>query len=163
MYSAGDKVIYAGSGVCEVVEVCTPNFSRSERGRQYYRLRPFYSTETIYIPVDTSLFMRPIITAEEAKALIARIPELECAPCTGASITSLRQQYEQFFLRYDCLDYIRLLKGVEEKCRSGKKLGQTDLRYRKRAEEMLCGELAAALGLSPGEAAEEIAACLTSK
>ena len=38
MYTIGDKIIYGSSGVCVVEEICTPNFSREERGKKYYKL-----------------------------------------------------------------------------------------------------------------------------
>ena len=151
MYAVGDKIIYASSGVCEVTEICTPNFSREERGRKYYKLRPVYGTEIIYAPVDTGAFMRPVITRAEAEALVARIPEIEGQVCSSSSITVLRQQYEEFFRGHDCEAYIRLVKGVYSKEAGGKKLGQTDQRYMKRAEDTLYGELAVALEIAPNE------------
>ena len=77
MYAAGDKIIYGSSGVCVVTEIFTPNFSREERGRKYYKLRPLYGTETIYAPVDTTAFMRPVISRAEADALIDQLLGLE--------------------------------------------------------------------------------------
>ena len=44
-----------------------------------------------------------------------------------------------------------LVKGIYSKGASGKKLGQTDQRYMKRAEDTLYGELAVALDLTPAE------------
>ena len=151
MYTAGDKIIYGGSGVCTVVEICTPNFSREEWGKKYYKLRPVYGTETIYAPVDTQTFMRPVMTKEEAEELIARIPEIDECVCSSHSITMLRQQYEEFFKDHDCETYVQLVKGIYSKGAAGKKLGQTDQRYMKRAEDTLYGELAVALGITPAE------------
>lgn len=151
MYAAGDKIVYSNTGVCIVTEICTPNFSREERGRQYYKLQPVYSSETIFAPVDTKVFMRPIMTQTEAEALIGRISEIEAQPCTAGSTTMLRQQYEAFFRDHDCESCIRLMKGVWAKGQSGKKLGQTDQRYLKRAEDTLCNELAAALDIGPAQ------------
>ena len=156
MYAVGDKIIYGGSGVCIVEEICTPNFSRAERGRQYYKLRPVYGTETIYAPIDTAAFMRPVMSRHAAEELMARIPEIGAAVCDSRSITMLRQQYEEFFRAHDCEHYISLVKGIHSKGRSGRKLGQTDQRYMKRAEEVLHGELAVALGITPDQVPEYI-------
>ena len=150
MYAVGDKIIYGGSGVCTVEEICTPNFSRAERGRQYYKLRPVYGTETIYAPIDTAAFMRPVMSRQEAEALIG------AAGCDSRSITMLRQQYEEFFRAHDCEHYVSLVKGVHSKGRSGRKLGQTDQRYMKRAQEVLHGELAVALGITLDQVPEYI-------
>lgn len=156
MYAVGEKIIYGSSGVCVVTEICTPNFSREERGKRYYKLRPVYGAETIYVPLDTVAFMRPVMTRQEAETLIARIPEIRAAVCESRSVTALRQQYEAFFKVHDCETYISLVKGVHSKGRSGKKLGQTDLKYKKRAEEIIHGELAVALGISPEQVPEYI-------
>lgn len=163
MYAVGEKIIYGSSGVCVVAEICTPDFSREERGRKYYKLRPLYGSETIYAPVDTTAFMRRVISPEEANALIARIPELEAQMCDSHSITMLRQQYEAFFQGHDCEAYIRLIKGVHQKGSGGRKLGQTDQRYMKRAQDVLYGELAAALELRPDEMPDYIKKMLESE
>lgn len=77
MFAAGDLVIYGGNGVCEVTEVGPLRGSRgAERKRLYYTLRPRSGTETIYAPVDTPVYMRGIISREEAERLIDCIPEL---------------------------------------------------------------------------------------
>ena len=151
MYNTGDKIIYGNSGVCVVTEICTPDFSREERDRKYYKLRPVYGTETIYAPVDAKTFIRPVMTKAEAKSLIARIPDIE-GECFGScSITVLRQKYEEFFRDHDCESCIRLIKSINGKSNSGKKLGQTDLRYLKRAEDTLHNELAVALEIEPSQ------------
>ena len=161
MFQAGDKIIYGSSGVCEVLEVGVPPFAgKNERDRQYYKLRPVSSTEVIYTPVDTTVFMRPIITREEAEALIARMPEIDEQVCNNRSITLLRQQYDSFFRSHDCETYVQMVKGIYRKGQEGKKLGQTDQRYMKRAEDMLNGELAAALGIRPDEVPGYIKAAL---
>lgn len=157
MFQAGDKIVYGGSGVCVVLEVCVPPFAgKDEKDRLYYKMRPVGGTEVIYTPVDTTVFMRPVMSRQEAEALILRLPEIPEEICASHSITMLRQQYDALFRSHDCEDYVRLAKGIYLKEHSGRKLGQTDQRYMKRAEEMLNGELAAALDIPPEEVAEYI-------
>lgn len=157
MFQAGDKIIYGSSGVCTVEEVSVPSFvGKDEKDRLYYKMRPAGSTEVIYAPVDTTVFMRPIMSRAEAEALVARMPDIQEEICTSHSIAMLRQQYDTFFKDHDCETYVQLVKGIYLKGQSGKKLGQTDQRYMKRAEDMLYGELAAALGLEPAEVPDYI-------
>lgn len=152
MYQPGDKIVYGSSGVCVVLEVCVPPFAgKGERDKLYYKMQPMGSTEVIYTPVDTTVFMRPVMTRQEAERFIARIPQIPEEVCASRSITMLRQQYDVLFRSHDCEDYVRLAKGIYLKEQSGKKLGQTDQRYMKRAEDMLNGELAAALDIRPEE------------
>lgn len=150
MYQGGDRVVYGSSGVCIIMEICTPNFTRAERGKQYYKLRPITGSEVIYAPVDTNAFMRPVMTKSEAEAFVARIPHIEAQLCSSHSVTVLRQQYEEFFRARDCEGYVKLIKGVREKSLQ-KKLGQTDQRYMKRAEDTLHSELAVALEIPPDQ------------
>ena len=163
MYTIGDKIIYGSSGVCVVEEICTPNFSREERGKQYYRLRPVYGSETIYAPVDTHAFMRPVMTRAEAEALIARIPEIEGYTIRSQSMTALRQEYEGCFRDHSCESCVRLVKAIRAKGEQNKKLGQTDLRYMRRAEDTLHNELAVALDIAPSAVAAYIEAALAQK
>lgn len=157
MFQPGDKIIYSSSGVCSVEEVAVPPFAgKNEKDRLYYKLRPVGSSETIYAPVDSPVFMRPIMTREEAEALVARIPSIGEETCSSRSIVMLRQQYEAILKDHSCEGYVALVKGIYMKGHSGKKLGQTDQRYMKRAEDMLYGELAAALDISPEDVPEYI-------
>ena len=157
MYQAGTKIIYGSNGVCTVLDVAVPPFAgKNERDRLYYKLQPDGSSEVIYVPVDTTVFMRPIMSRAEAEALVARMPDIPEEVCSSHSIAMLRQQYDSIFRNHDCEAYIALAKGIYLKGLNGKKLGQTDQRYMKRAEDMLYGELAAALGIPVAEVPEYI-------
>ena len=61
---------------------------------------------------------------------------------------------------HECRRLISLIKGIrrkgEETEKKGRKMGQVDQRYRKKAENLLHGELAIALGMSQEEVAEYI-------
>ena len=45
----------------------------AEKNRLYYNLSPVYGSGTIYVPVDTKIFMRPVLSRREAMDLIRRI------------------------------------------------------------------------------------------
>ena len=54
----------------------------------------------------------------------------------------------KYLQSHDCGDLVQLIKTVYAKSRrSGRRLSQVDQRYRKRAEELLHGELSVALGI----------------
>lgn len=44
----------------------------AEKNRLYYKLSPVYGSGTIYVPVDTKIFMRPVLSRREAMDLIHR-------------------------------------------------------------------------------------------
>ena len=143
MFNIGDNVMYKSAGVCLVREITKIDKS----GRDYYVLQPYFGSETIYAPVDTKVFMRACLTADEARELILKIPQIETEPCNDKNFLTMREHYNKSISSNETKDLIQLIKGIYEKgCR--KKLGTVDERYMKRAEDLLYGELAIALGIS---------------
>ena len=64
MYERGVLIMYGNSGVCRVEDVAPMKGSRgAEKNRLYYKLSPVYGSGTIYVPVDTKIFMRPVLAA----------------------------------------------------------------------------------------------------
>ena len=137
MYQAGDYIVYGTSGVCRVDEV-KPSPFEDEADRQYYTLTPVTGTETIYIPVDSPVFMRPVISREQAETLVRDIPNIEVDHFTSHSMRLSSEHYQEVLQSHDCEDLVQLIKTVYAKSRrSGRRLSQVDQRYRKRAEELL--------------------------
>ena len=118
----------------------------------YYKLSPVYGRGSIFIPVDTKLFMRPVITKTEALNLISKIPEIEIEDLNNCSQKQLTERYQSSLFSHNCEDLIQLIKTVylksKKQMEQGKKPSQTDQRYMKRAEELLNGELAIALDIA---------------
>ncbi len=150
MYQSGDFVVYSSTGVCCVEGVGIPD-GISDDGTQYYKLRPVFDSEVIYTPVDTKAFMRPIMSKEQAERLIDRIPEIPEDVCSGQDMKMLSESYRACLSTHENDDLVRLIKSVYQKnqrtVRAGRHLGQTDQNYMKRAEKLLYGELAVALGM----------------
>ena len=155
MYKIGDMIVYGTSGVCRVADVGPVRAAHASEGRKYYTLEPVYGTETIYIPVDTTAFMRPVMSRREAEELIAQIPLIQEDPANIHSLQSLVEHYQSSFQQNDCAELIHLIKALYVKGQSaqqaGRKPSQVDQRYRKRAEDLLHGELAVALGIQREE------------
>lgn len=148
MFSVGDLIVYNETGVCRVEKVGPPPFDPKGK-RDYYTLVPLHSTGTIYVPVDTSVFMRPILSRDQAEELIRRLPEIQQAHVDQADYRALAQQYRGFFETHCCEDLVQLIKAVYVKTQrqnqAGKKPSKVDQEFRKRAETLLHDELAAAL------------------
>lgn len=158
MFRPGEVIIYSGHGVCRVKEVGHPSIRGANPDKLYYKLAPVYGVGDIYIPVDSRIFMRPIMTKEEAEDLIGRLPEIkeESYVIINRNTAQARNFYESILETHDCAMLFGLLKGFHAKAKSGKKLGLVDTSYMKRAEELLYGELAAALDIPLAEAADHI-------
>ena len=153
MYERGVLIMYGNSGVCRVEDVAPMKGSRgAEKNRLYYKLSPVYGSGTIYVPVDTKIFMRPVLSRREAMDLIRRIPEIsdDC----GEDVSdwhALSAIYQEQLHSHDCTDLVHLIKSVYLKNRTnaenGRRPYKVDQEYQKRAEELLHSELAAALDI----------------
>ncbi len=146
-------IVYGNTGICRVEEVGTPeSLPGVDKEKLYYKLVPVRSASTIYTPVDTSVFMRPVMTKEAADHLIDRIPEISEDSFECRDPRMLAEHYRTSLQTHECEDLIRLIKTVYRKSKklvqNGKKPGKTDQQYRKRAEELLHEELSVALGIS---------------
>ena len=161
MYAIGDLIVYGSTGVCRVTDITTPSFA-ADSGRLYYALEPLYQRGVIYTPVDTKVFMRTVITPEDVQKLIAQMPQVEEQGYYASSVQNLSAYYEEALKQYHCIDLVRLTKSIDRKRneleRQNRKLGQIDLRFLKKAEELLHGELAAALEMDPQDVREYLAA-----
>ena len=155
MYEIGDLIVYAGEGVCRVEEIGVPPMTGINKQRQYYTLKPLYRAGMVYAPVDTQVFMRPVITREDAEALIDRIPEIEPVVYENSNLRFLNEYYQAQLQNYNCEGLIKLIRSTRAKREvmigRGKKLGLVDERYMKRAQDMLHGEFAVALGIERNE------------
>lgn len=142
-FEVDDLILYSGTGVCRVAAV------DYREGRAFYTLAPLYGTETIYVPADAKVFMRPVLSSAEAEALIAQIPSIDAEPVAGQNFHLLGRYYQEALQTHQCTDLIKLIKTTY--CRNtqagGKKPYKLDENYRKRAEDLLHGELAASLGI----------------
>lgn len=151
VYQVGELVVYGTEGVCRVEKVGPLEMQGAQKDVDYYTLSPIYHSGTIFAPVDTGVLMRPVLTRDEAEALIDRIPDIpeQASPITNPRLLS--EQYRASLKSGDCVELVRLIRGVYAKGRAaakkGRHLGQVDERSLKQAADMLHGELAAALGM----------------
>ena len=149
MYQPGDMIIYGSTGVCQVRKITKPDFRSGDQ--LYYALDPLYQDGMIYTPVDSKVFMRPVITKEEAEALIDKIPTMQAAAYHSSVLRELEEHYSGYLKSHDCGDLIELAMSIYAKkqllAAQHRKFGAVDERFLKRAEDLLEGELAVALGV----------------
>ncbi len=153
MFQKGDCIVYGSTGVCRIKAVGPlGNMRGADRQRLYYTLDPLYEQGVIYAPVDCDVFMRPILSRRAVDELISKIPDIrEDRAFNSCDQRMLSDYYRAFFRTHNCEDLVQLIKTVYAKNKhsqeTGKKVGQTDQRYKKHAEELLYGEFAVALGI----------------
>ena len=67
MYKVNDLIVYGNEGVCRVEAIEVMNVTAVANDRLYYVLKPLYRNGTVFTPVDTKVFMRPVISADDAQ------------------------------------------------------------------------------------------------
>ncbi|MDR1885269.1 MAG: CarD family transcriptional regulator [Synergistaceae bacterium] len=161
MYQVGDLVVYGGSScVCRVAEVAGLDFV-TDKSRLYYILKPLHQEGVIYNPVDnTDVFMRPVITKDEAENLIDMIPRMRAEPYLDEP-QQVGLDYESILKTHDCTKLIELTMSIYAKkqflLENKRKFGSQEDNFMKRAEDMLFGELAAALDIPKEQVRKYIA------
>ena len=151
MYKEGEIIVYGNTGVCRVAGYTTPDIPGAD-GKLYYQLEPLYLQGVIYAPVEGGkVFMRPVISRDEAESIIARIPEINAREFDGHSEQELAEHYRASLNAHDCADLVELLKSIyakrQRRLRLNRRVGRVDERFRKQGEELLFGELATALDI----------------
>ena len=163
MYQVGDLVFYGSTGVCKVTGITTRTVERHHRVN-FYVFKPLYQQNyIILVPVNiTKVFMRPIISKGEANRLLDLIPTIATKAYYNCKLSQLSEHYETFLKTHECLDLMRLTISIYAKKQiadhAQRNFGSVDEKYMRRGEDLLFGELAAALDISKNEAAEHVAA-----
>ena len=146
MFAVDDYIIYGNHGVCRVETIGTVSLPMVDKNKVYYTLRPVYKNEAVvYAPVENpKSIIRPVLTKEEADALIEEIPQLESVWI--ANEKEREAQYKAALKSCDCRELIRIIKTLYcrkmDRIRDGKKVTVVDERYFRQAEDQLYGELA---------------------
>ncbi|MCH5344510.1 MAG: CarD family transcriptional regulator [Acetatifactor sp.] len=158
MFEKGAYVVCGSKGVCLVEDITTLNISGVDKERLYYILKPVYmAASTVYVPVDAAKeSIRPILSKEEAHALIRVIPQIPLITITNDKL--LEQEYRGCMRSNSCEELIRIIKTIysrkQKRIEAGRKVTAVDAKYFRLAEDSLYGELAVALGM-PREDVEE--------
>ena len=150
MFKKGEYIVYGRSGICRIEDITHLNISGIDKKKLYYVLVPLnIRGSRIYFPVDKKdAHARNLITEEEAKELLGEIHEI---PKIWVGNEKLREDaYKQALNSCDYRQWVSVIKTLharqKERIARGKKLGATDERYLKLAEDALYGELTFVMG-----------------
>lgn len=152
MFKENDLVMYGQTGVCKIQEVTKLDWSAAEQDRLYYVLKPLYSDDAVYVPVDNDkVFMRKLMTRKQVDDLIDTMPSVQAEIFKARSIQQLSRYYQDAINSHESMDLIKLTKSIHMKkeaaIKKNRHLGQVDIRFMKYAESLLFGEFAAVLGI----------------
>lgn len=153
MFEQGQQIIYGGNGVCTIEEI-TERETAMLGHQQVYVIR-LSSGLTSYVPVESSVFMRALITPEEAEQVLIDYPSIDVRSFAGTNSKALSDQYRAIIARHDPHELLCLYKSLRQKVRqavsAGKKPGTMDERFATSALEQVSQELSIVLQRSEQE------------
>ena len=156
MFKIGDKIIYGESGVCTVEKIEPLDMAGANKGRLYYQLSPLIGSSTLFVPVDTGVFMRHVMSREEAEALIDSIPGIEPAICHDSRFNHVDAFYRELFKQHTCETLVSIVKGLRSRLADKKSRSSRAEATMRRAKDILHGELAVALEMDVDEVEDYI-------
>ncbi len=151
MYAVGEKIIYGENGVCTVSKIAPLDMSGASEKKLFYHLKPLIGSGQYFAPVDTGAFMRPLISRDEAEALIDAIPSIEPAVCHDNRFNHVDAFYKELFRQHSCEALVAIVKGLRLRMSEKKTKSSRAEITMKRAKDILHGELSVALGMEVSE------------
>lgn len=151
MFRKGEYVVCGNKGVCVVEDITTLNITGVDKEREYYILKPVYTSgSTVYVPVDsTKESIRKVLEREEANKLISGIPDIPLI--TIANDKLLEQEYRGCMKSNNCEEWVKIIKTIylrkQKRLEAGRKVTAVDAKYFRIAEDNLYGELAISLDM----------------
>ena len=145
MYNSGDVVVY-GRDVYRIKDV-KDNYLFD---KTYYIMNPIDDDSLVTsVSVDTTSYLRDVITKEETEDLIAKIPSIEIVQ---ASDRDIEYEYKQL-LRENTLEaLIKIIKTTYMRNmmrqNQNKRISEKDEQYFNQAERRLYNELSISLHLT---------------
>ena len=155
MFEIGEYIIYGNTGVCKVGEVTKMKAPGTKDDKLYYSLEPVYDKGCrLFSPVDNEkVKMRPVLTREEADALIEQIQEIDTLWVKDEK--NREQIYKEAIRTCSCVEWVRIIKTLyirkESRLAAGKKVTSSDAKYLHMAEDSLYGELSVVMGIPRDE------------
>lgn len=155
-FAIGDLIVYGETGVCRVDDIVERVFL--DEMQLCYKLQPIYQSCVIFTPVENgNVFMRPILDRDSAEALIKGASATAPVDYAASAPRELSAKYDAVIKSHDCTEWLGLVISIRTKkdiaIAGKKKTSAVDERFGKKAEDLLFGELAAALGVTKSDIA----------
>ncbi len=155
MFSIGDYVVKANSGVCRIEDILHLDISNVNSDKLYYLLVPQDDKGAkIYVPVDTGTSsIREVLSEQNAWKIIEKIPDID--ETWIANDKQREQDYKDTLKSCNPVLLVGMIKNIylrsQKRLSQGKKSTSVDDRYFRLAEQALFSELAFAIGRQPEE------------
>ena len=103
--------------------------------------------QQLYSTVDSATYMRPVMSREEAEALIDAMPGIAPAVCEDNRFNHVDAFYKELFKQHSCEALVSIVKGLRCRMAERKTKSSRAEATMKRAKEILHGELSIALDM----------------
>lgn len=155
MFEVGEYIVHPGQGVCRVEGV--EDVSTLSGTATVYKLLPVGQRHAMHIsyPVAQEARLRPVLSADEARELIASYPSIELDDYTDRSAALEEEHFKSTIKHGSCLDSVRTAKTFRHRIRqvkaNNKKPPVAYERILKEAHGRSMTELSVALGCTTDE------------
>lgn len=151
MFGIDEYVYYASGGVCRISDIQYAPLDGMPADKQYYVMHSLHDPSgVIYVPVNSqTVFLRRLLSREEASALIERIPSI--APIEEPNAKVLRGKYIETMRRHDPEEWVRVIKTVYRRTQAlaavshSQRISDTERSFAEDAKKYLYTELSLAL------------------
>ena len=159
MEKIGSVISVGTKGICEVLDIRENAFDGAAKGKLYYILKPIDSSNNmmVYLPVDTSLKIRKLVSKTNAKDIIENFAKAE-----DISVPAENERlkiYDAVAKSGDINDWARLLKTLMQRREklSKKQISGLEQKIFSSVQNNVLLELATVLEKSKEEIEEELA------
>ena len=150
MYQVGEFIVHPGQGVCKVDEVVL-------EPQELYMLMPVGGRHPMRIsfPISGEDRLRPVLSRDEAEALIGEYAQMDTDGFTERSLALEEEHFKNTIRHGTCRDSVRVVKTFRKRIAEvrsrNKKPPVAYERILKQASERSLSELAIALGTTPDD------------
>lgn len=154
MFQKGDFVTYGCKGVCEIKNITTLQLDGIPKDKLYYEMsRVSDAKAKVFTPVEHEggkNVLRPVLSGEEAAALLEKIPQLEQPWIRNDR--AREESYREIIGGCDPTGLLSMIKSLyqfrRERALIGRKLPAMDAKYLRSAQENLFTEIALVMELT---------------
>ena len=150
MFSVGEMVVYKINAVCKVEAIETPVFVK-EKDKKYYKLRYLFSNgnEVVYIPVDSDVNVRAVMTKNEAEKCLDVLRNEEVSNFESRQPALLTSHFQELLSDCSIHGSLMVLKEIlvreSRYSERGKKLRQAETHFLGIVEKAVSEELSVVL------------------
>ncbi len=159
MEKIGSVISVGTKGICEIVGIKENAFDGAVSGKLYYILKPIENSNNmqVYLPVDTSLKIRKLVSKNEAKGIIEKF--LDAEEIDVPSENERLKIYDEIAKSGDIENQARLLKTLKTRKEklSKKQISGLEQKIFSSIENCVLSELAIVLEKSKEEIKEKMA------